>query len=139
MKVFLIIVGCILAFLLAAGGAGYYLWRQHGDELIRITKEAIDAGTAYGKANSDSDCFDRSLELMQGCTGFQCSLYNRAFAGACYKHVAAEDGLCDRVPEKPGFTETLRWVTEQCGQAAPHNSQCSGVMQEAIKYCTRAR
>lgn len=135
MRTALIVLGSIVAFLLVLVLAGYVLWQRHGDSMVSTVQDAARDGARHGRNGSDVDCWDRSVELMNECDRFECSLYSRAFSDACFRNVAEVADLCDRIPHGDGIAATLGWIARECPRIAPGNSQCAGVLQGAVEYC----
>lgn len=135
MRVALIVLGSIAVFVLLLALGGYVWWQRYGDSMIATAQAAARDGQQHGRAGSDVDCWDKSVELMNDCASFECSLYTRAFSEACFRNAGEDAGLCDRVPHDGGLTGTLSWIASECPRIAPGNSQCGGVLQGVVDYC----
>ena len=137
-KVILIIL--VLGVLAVAGmvGAGFYLWKQHGPELMAGVEHGMQEGKEFGETTDNQGCVDEGTKRHRKAAGFGEYIKSGVFLQSCLQASRETPGFCDGVPGPLEFMKTAQWRREQCEKyGLTEAQQCGQLFQQVQQYCER--
>ncbi|MDT7542758.1 MAG: hypothetical protein QOE33_2662 [Acidobacteriota bacterium] len=128
----------VVAVLCVAGliGGGYYLWKQHGPQLVANVERGEKEGRTFAAQADNQGCVDEGVKRFRDATGLTDYMKHGIFVRSCLDHSRETPGFCDAVPGPFEITKTIKWRKEQCVRYdLTEAQQCSQLFQQVQQFC----
>ena len=133
-----VLIGCGILLLIAAVGvflAVRYVSKNQ-DEWVARGTEVRDAGSAFGRSNTESACVGESLNRYRGDRSIMGAIRTRIWLSGCLETSTVEPEFCANVPPESEIMKTANWRVAQCAQKGLQgDSSCPNVVAEVQTYC----
>ena len=136
----------ILVLITIAVGAGYLWWNkdqitQDFNQERAAERETFTAqGLAYGQSHSQQACLDKTLQDMNGCHTFSCSVNAGLFLKNCWSVASESPSMCEGVPtflEEP-TEDDKTWAKAYCIDRDIRSEGCRKlVMRQLSQFCSK--
>jgi hypothetical protein len=121
LKVLLVIGIVVVIGIIAVVAAGYYFYKNHGQELMSSVQREQQEGAAAGKGQPAESCIKPAIERAKKCDGVICQARTQVFLTTCVGSSVDPQAVCAKVPE--GILERGRWAGEECVRRGYPNDQ----------------
>ena len=139
-RIFAILMGCLGAFFLIAGGIGVYWWKHQGSAWLAQGKVAFEEGRELGPTGDNHMCLDRSLERFGACDqSVGCEISVLVFLNACLAEAEPSEDFCHEVPAQTELFDSIGWRRERCDAAGYSGDLCDQVFASVQGYCDGLR
>jgi hypothetical protein len=139
-KVLLIAAVLLVLLVLAAAGAGVYLWRQHGRGFVESTRKTGAEGQEYGKHTDAQGCLAEGLARHTRAEGFGEIVGTNIFLRTCLDASGPSPGFCEGVPRQLEFIKSAQWQQQQCQKhGLSPAKQCGQLFAQVQQYCEARR
>jgi hypothetical protein len=135
-KIFAVVSGVILLFVILLAGTGYYWWQTQGPKLKAEGGAAKIEAAEFGSSTDNLGCLEESFQRLDRCENrFNCNVINNVFLLHCLKASSTSIDFCEGVPETGSITESTAWRLNQCGQRGRSGPHCATLVGQVQAYC----
>lgn len=138
-KVVIVAGTCVLLGAFVLVGAAVYWWTHHSRELIQAGKNAVTAGSTFGRKTDNQGCLDEALSRYRQNQGFAGGLSTGLFLTGCLDASRSTPGFCDEAPKPTEFIRAAQWQIKKCQEAGLPDQYCRQLYAQVQQFCERAR
>ena len=138
LKIVLVAMAVVLAFITSGVILFVRYVHRHGDEWEKSTVNATKDGEAFGRGKDLDACFTESMVRLNKCEtlAVTCEEDVRVFLQHCTLTARMPADFCKDIPKQSEILRTARWAQLQCTTRGARDVQrCARVVTALQDYC----
>lgn len=138
LKALIIVLAVVAVLVVLFAGAGFFLWKKHGRELIEEGKQTLAEGRETGGRTDNAGCVSETLVRYSQAQGIAGAIKHSLFLRSCLESSSPTPGFCDQVPKSTELMRSARWKLEQCDASGLSGDDgCNQLFEQVQRYCEK--